>query len=97
MTQIIQLTHSNANNTNLRRDVALCVTAGVVFMQTCSYSSGWFLPVITYIIASVALFATINRHRTGAINQRWIYAINTLGSTGFVAALWFSGKMSTMF
>lgn len=97
MNQINQVTHSDANNSNFRRDVALCITAGVLFMQTCSYSSGWFLPILTYIIATVGLFATIHRHSKGTINQLWYYVINALGCTGLVAALWFSGKMATMF
>jgi len=107
MTQINHLnqsatTQSIANpsaphHATLPRDVVLCTTAGIIFMQTCTFSAGWFLPVTTYILAMAALLTTIKRHHAGVVNPVWIYAINALGCTGLVSALWFSGKMATMF
>lgn len=96
MDQINNTTHSVTNNT-LTRDLALTITAGIAFMQVSTYSNGWFLPVVTYIMATAALFATINRHSTNPINKFWFHAINALGCTGLIAALWLSGNMALMF
>ncbi len=89
--------NTTTNNHTLTRDLALTVTAGIAFMQVSTYSHGWFLPVVTYIIALAALFATINRHSANPINKFWFHAINALGCTGLVAALWLSGNMATLF
>lgn len=97
MNQINNTTHSVSNNRSLTRELALTITAGIAFMQVCTYSNGWFLPVLTYIIAVAALFATINRHSATPVHQFWFHAINALGCTGLVTALWFSGKMALMF
>lgn len=97
MNQINNTTHSVSNNRSLTRDLVLTTTAGIAFMQASTYSNGWFLPVVTYIIAMAALFATINRHSASPINKFWFHAINALGCIGLVAALWFSGNMVLMF
>lgn len=95
------------NNTNsadrlvkkptLTTDLALTIIAAVAFMQAGTYSQGWFLPVATYMIAAAALFNTINRHSSSPVSKLWLTAINALGCTGLVAALWFSGKMAVLF
>ena len=79
------------------KDLALTITAGVIFMQASTYSNGWFLPIATYIIAVAALFTTINRHSTNPLNKTWLHTINALGCSGLIAALWFSGKMTVIF
>jgi len=97
MNQINSATQSVTNNHTLTRDLALTITAGIAFMQVSTYSHGWFLPVVTYIVAVAALFATITRHSANPINKFWFHTINALGCTGLVAALWFSGNMALMF
>ena len=100
MTQL----NNNTNTTNrlakkptLTTDLVLTTFAVIVFMQAATYSSGWFLPVATYIIAVAALFATINRHSSSPVSKLWLAVINALGCTGLIAALWFSGKMAVLF
>lgn len=97
MTQINGVTQSTTNNPSLRRDLVLCITAGTAFMQAGHFSQGWLLPVLTYIIAMAALFVTLKRHSAKPIQQFWLYAISSLGCAGLITALWFSGKMATMF
>lgn len=97
MTQINGVTQSATNNPSLRRDLVLSITAGTAFMQAGNFSNGWLLPVLTYSIAMAALFVTLKRHSTKPIRQFWLYAISGLGCAGLVSALWFSGKMATMF
>lgn len=97
MTQNHPTTHGHVHQHTYHRDVACCTIAGIAFMQACSYSNGWFLPVVTYIIAAAALFSALKRHGHGSKNQRWFYVINTLGCTGLVAALWLGGRMATLF
>ncbi|WP_445769528.1 hypothetical protein [Rheinheimera sp.] len=86
-----------AKKPTLTTDLALTTFAVVVFMQAATYSSGWFLPVASYMLAVAALFATINRHSTSPVSKLWLTAINALGCTGLIAALWFSGKMAVLF
>jgi hypothetical protein len=90
-------TSKNNINPTLARDLVLTITAAVAFMQVCTYSNGWFLPIMTYMIAVAALFTTINRHSSNTGDKVWFYAINMLGCSGLIAALWFSGKMAVMF
>ena len=90
-------TNTMTNNPTITRDMALTVTAGIIFMQVCTYSNGWFLPVLSYIIAVAALFASINRHSAKPANKVWFLGMNALGCAGLVSALWFSGKMVQMF
>ena len=97
MDQIKTSTNALTNNPTFTRDLALTVTAGIAFMQVCTFSNGWFLPVLTYIIAVAALFATINRHSANPVRKVWFHGINALGCAGLVSALWFSGKMALMF
>ena len=97
MDQVNTSTNAMTNNPTLTRDLALTVTAGIVFMQVSTYCNGWFLPVLAYTIAVAALFATIQRHSVNPVNKPWLFGVNALGCTGLVAALWFSGKMATMF
>ena len=97
MDQIKISTNTLSNNPTFSRDLALTLTAGIAFMQVCTYSNGWFLPVLTYIIAMAALFSTLQRHSAKPLNKVWLFAINALGCTGLVSALWFSGKMATLF
>ena len=97
MDQVNTSTNAMTNNPTLTRDLALTVTAGIVFLQVCTYCNGWFLPVLSYTIAVAALFATIQRHSVNPVNKAWLFGVNALGCTGLVAALWFSGKMATMF
>jgi hypothetical protein len=89
--------NANSNNPALTRDLALTVTAGIAFMQVGTYSNGWFLPVLIYIIAVAALFNTIQRHSAKPVHKVWFHIINVLGCTGLISALWFSGKMALMF
>jgi uncharacterized membrane protein YjdF len=96
MDQIKTSTNALTNNPTLTRDLALTVTAGIVFMQVGTYSNGWFLPVLTYIIAVAALFATVQRHSAKPLHKVWFHIINALGCTGLISALWFSGKMALM-
>jgi hypothetical protein len=100
MTQLNNLTNTadrSEKKPTLTTDLVLTTFAVVVFMQAATYSSGWFFPVATYIIAVAALFATINRHSTSPVSKLWLTAINALGCTGLIAALWFSGKMAVLF
>ena len=87
----------NKLNPILARDLVLTITAAVAFMQACTYSHGWFLPMVTYVFAAAALFVTISRHSSKTSDKVWFHAINMLGCSGLVAALWFSGKMALMF
>lgn len=86
-----------AKKPTLTTDLVLTTFAVVIFMQAATYSQGWFLPVATYIIAVAALFNTINRHSSSPVSKLWLVAINGLGCTGLIAALWFSGKMAVLF
>ncbi len=81
----------------LARDLAFTITAAVAFIQVCTYSNGWFLPLVTYTIAVAALFATIRRHSSNTAAKTWFHASNAVGCTGLVAALWFSGNLAVMF
>ena len=60
--------------------------------------SGWFVPLICYLLAMASLFTLI--HRFGPLSKAQktgLWAVQLVATPAFVAALWFSGKLTSQF
>lgn len=92
MTTLQNMTHST------RLHFAATIAAAVAFNMACSYNSGWFVPMICYLLAMASLFTLI--HRFGPLSKAQktgLWAVQLVATPAFVAALWFSGKLNSMF
>jgi hypothetical protein len=81
-----------------RFHLAATIAAAVAFNAACSYSSGWFIPLLCYLLAMVSVFTLINRF--GALSKAQkatLWGIQLLATPAFVAGLWFSGKLTSQF
>lgn len=81
-------TTTNLMKTTLRRDLAITLSAGIAFIQTSMYSSGWLWPLLTYLIASLALTLLILRHHPKPSNGLYLAVINSISAIAFGTALW---------
>lgn len=89
---------STTVSTSIQLHLATTVAAAVAFNAACSYSTGWFMPLLSYLLAMVSLFTLI--HRFGPLSKAQkigLWAVQLVATPAFVAALWFSGKLSSMF
>lgn len=78
--------------------IAATITAAVAFNMVCSYSSGWFMPLICYLLASLSLFTLIQRFGPLSKAQKTgLWLVQLAATPAFVAALWFSGKLTSVF
>lgn len=78
--------------------MAATITAAVAFNMVCSYSSGWFMPLVCYLLVMISLFTLI--HRFGPLSKAQkigLWAVQLVATPAFVAALWFSGKLNSIF
>jgi hypothetical protein len=92
------ITHSPTATANtLRRDIILTIIAGQAFMFACQFSQGWLPMVLTYILATSALFHCINKHSAQRGSDRLMLSLNLLACSGLCAALLFSGKGAQVF
>lgn len=81
-----------------RFHLAATMTAAVGLNAACSYSSGWFLPLACYLLAMAALFSLIQRFGPLSKAQKTgLWLVQLTATPAFVAALWFSGKLNSMF
>ena len=81
-----------------RFHLAATMTAAVAFHAACSYSSGWLLPLASYVLAMVALFSLIQRFGPLSKAQKIaLWLVQLTATPAFVAALWFSGKLTSQF
>jgi hypothetical protein len=89
---------STTVSTSIQLHLAITITAAVAFNAACSYSSGWFMPLLCYLMAMASLFTLI--HRFGPLSKAQkigLWAVQLVATPAFVAALWFSGKLNSMF
>ena len=89
---------STTVSTSIKLHLAATITAAVAFQAACSYSSGWFMPLICYLLAMISLFTLI--HRFGPLSKAQkigLWAVQLVATPAFVAALWFSGKLNSIF
>lgn len=78
--------------------IAATITAAVAFNMVCSYSSGWFMPLICYLLAVLSLFTLIQRFGPLSKAQKTgLWLVQLAATPAFVAALWFSGKLTSVF
>lgn len=78
--------------------IAATITAATAFHMACSYSSGWFMPLVCYLLAMTALFSLIQRFGPLSKAQKTgLWLVQLAATPAFVAALWFSGKLNSMF
>jgi hypothetical protein len=85
-------------STSIKLHLVATITAAVAFNAACSYSSGWFMPLFCYLLAMASLFTLI--HRFGPLSKAQkigLWAVQLVATPAFVAALWFSGKLNSMF
>lgn len=78
--------------------LATTIAATLAFTMACSYSKGWFLPLACYLLALVSLFTLIQRF--GPLNKAQkagLWLLQLAATPAFVAALWFSDKLRSMF
>lgn len=78
--------------------LAATIFAGVAFNAVCSYSSGWFMPLVSYLLATMSLFTLIQS--IGPLNKAQkagLWLVQLTATPAFVATLWFSGKLNSMF
>lgn len=87
------------NATVLPRHFVGIAIATVAFIASCSVGNGWFLPILAYVGWFAAMIGTAKYHlpASQSASQAAIFAINGLGCTLLVSALWFSGRMAQMF
>ncbi len=89
---------STTVSASIQFHMAATITAAVAFNMVCSYSSGWFIPLICYLLAVLSLFTLINRFGPLSKTQKAsLWVIQLAATPAFVAALWFSGKLNSMF
>jgi len=91
---------STAHNmtSSTRFHLAATIAAAAVFHAACSYSSGWFMPLASYLLALLALFTLIQRFGPLSTAQKaGLWLVQLTATPAFVAALWFSGKLNSMF
>jgi len=91
---------STAQNmtSSTRFHLATTIAAAVAFNAACSYSSGWFMPLICYLLAMAVLFGLFQRFGPLSKAQKTgLWLVQLTATPAFVAALWFSGKLTTMF
>ncbi|MDR7122495.1 hypothetical protein [Rheinheimera soli] len=89
---------STTVSTSIQLHLAITITAAAAFNAACSYSSGWFMPLLCYLMAMASLFTLI--HRFGPLSKAQkigLWAVQLVATPAFVAALWFSGKLNSMF
>jgi hypothetical protein len=89
---------STTVSASIQFHIAATITAAVAFNMVCSYSSGWFMPLVCYLLAMISLFTLI--HRFGPLSKAQkigLWAVQLVATPAFVAALWFSGKLSSIF
>lgn len=81
-----------------RFHLAATIGAALAFHAACNYSSGWFMPLLCYLLAMISLFTLIHRfgqlHTTQKIG---LWAVQLVATPAFVATLWFSGKLNALF
>lgn len=88
----------STTSTSIQLHLAATITAAVAFNLACSYSSGWFMPLICYLLAMISLYSLIHRSASLSTTQKTsLWLIQSVATAGFVAALWFSGKLNSMF
>lgn len=85
--------------TALPRHFAGITIATVGFIAACNFGQGWFMPIVTYICMFAAIIGTAAYHLPAdkRASRTALFAINGLGCTLLVSALWFSGRMGQMF
>lgn len=89
---------STTVSASIQFHIAATITAAVAFNMVCSYSSGWFMPLVCYLLAMISLFTLI--HRFGPLSKAQkigLWAVQLVATPAFVAALWFSGKLNSIF
>ncbi|MDF3126826.1 hypothetical protein [Rheinheimera sp. 1928-s] len=89
---------STTVSTSIQLHIAATIIAAVAFHAACSYSSGWFTPLLCYLLAMISLFTLI--HRFGPLSKAQkigLWAVQLVATPAFVAALWFSGKLNSIF
>lgn len=85
-------------STSRQLHLAATLAAAITFHMVCSYSSGWFMPLVCYLLAMAALFSLIQRFGPLSKTQKiGLWLVQLAATPAFVAALWFSGKLTTMF
>jgi hypothetical protein len=78
--------------------LAATIVAAVFFYAACSYSSGWFIPLTCYLLAMSSLFRLIQKAAPlNRLQKTALWLVQLVATPAFVAALWFSGKLSLMF
>lgn len=88
---------STTVSTSIKLHLAATFTAAVAFNAACSYSSGWFMPLLCYLLAMASLFTLF--HRFGPLSKAQkigLWAVQLAATPAFIAALWFSGKLNVM-
>jgi len=87
------------NPAALPRHFAGIAMATLGFIAACNYGHGWFMPIVSYTLLFAAIVGTARYHLPAEkrASTAAIFAINGLGCTLLVAALWFSGRMAQMF
>lgn len=89
-------TQQMTNSTRIH--LAATIAAAVALNAACSYSSGWFMPVLCYLLVMGSLFTLISRFGPLSKAQKTaLWLVQLLATPAFVAALWFSGKLTSMF
>jgi hypothetical protein len=89
---------STTVSTSIQLHLGATITAAVAFQAACSYSSGWFMPLVCYLLAMAALFSLIQRFGPLSKAQKTgLWLVQLAATPAFVATLWFSGKLTSMF
>lgn len=90
-------TATDVNHTAMRRDLFLTILAGTAFIMAPQLSDGWFLVVVTYVLACASLFHCIRSYSAKPVANWVFWGVNLLGCSGLTAALLFSGRGAVLF
>ncbi len=80
--------------------IGVMFAAIAFFTAVLQWSQGWGLPIAAYILMTVSIFDMankVNAEQGKQVSDVWKYAINVVGCSLLVSALWFSGRLAQGF
>lgn len=83
---------------SFQRSLFSTISCALLFAGACQFSSGALLPLLCYLLAMATLFHLI--HSCGPLSKEQkigLWLVQFTATPAFIAALWFSGKLTSLF